>query len=227
MSPHHPDAPALLRWWHKHQAQKLHQVADRIRNGLLQELFAIRRQLEVSCETEDNAAAFGCDLHLANLEHIYHQLEHLSHDLNSPFLDSLPLALQHISQPWHQKLSLTTELPSTWSPEPVEHVQLFITFVDSFLSQLATNTSLNQCGLELIQHTTSKELICYATGDNLSTRLTESLLPLLETFRLLTQGEYNQTVQPQLIRWELRWRTSSKLSSIAPEQNHDCLKRSH
>ena len=223
MSPHHPDAPELLRWWHQHQTQRLNQVADRIRNGLLQELFAIRRQLEVSCATENNAAAFGCDLHLANLERIYNQLEHLSHDLNSPFLDSLPLALQHAIQPWHQKLSLTTEFPSTWPPEPIEHVQLFITFVDTFLSQLTTKPLPNHCGLELTQQTTAKELICYATGDNLSNCLTESLLPLLETFRLLTQGEYNQTVHPQLIRWELRWDTSSKLPSIASEQSHDCL----
>ncbi|NEZ58455.1 hypothetical protein [Adonisia turfae] len=226
MKTHRPDAPELLRWWHQHQAQKLNRVADHIRNGLLQELFAIRRQLEVSCETEGNAA-FGCDHHLANLERLYHQLEHLSHDLNSPFRDSLPLALQHAIQPWHQQLSMTTEFPSTWPPEPVEHVQLLITFVDSFFSQLATNPPPDHWGLELTQQTTAKELICYATGDNLSPRVTESILPLLETFRLLTQGEYHQTVQPQLIRWELRWHSPSTLSSIASEYSHDRIHRTH
>ena len=227
MSTYRPDTSELLSWWHQHQAQKLNQVSDRIRNGLLQELFSIRRQLEVSCEIEKNATSFGCDLHLTNLEHIYDQLEHLSHGLTSPFLDSLPLALQHAIQPWQQQLSLTTEFPSTWPSESVEHVQLFITLVESFLNQLATNPHPQHCNLELIQHSTTKELICYATGDAVSACPTESLLPQLETFRLLTQGEYTQTLQPQLIRWELRWPSLSTISSIAPEYSHDRIHRSH
>lgn len=230
MSTHRPDASELLRWWHQHQAKKLGQTAEHIRNGLLQELFAIRRQLEVSCQTEKNAAAFGCDRHLENLETLYKQLENVSHDLNSPFLDSLPLALQHAIQPWSEQLPLTTEFASDWSPEPAENVDLLITFAKSFFQQLAVTTPApQQCGLKLAQQATAKELTCYATGDSAwyahhsSVRTNASiqtLLPFLETFRLLTQGEYHQISQPQQIGWTLRWQSPCPSPSIIPQQHH-------
>ena len=213
MSTHCPDASELLRWWHQYQAKKLNQTAEHIRNGLLQDLFAIRRQLEVACQTEENAAAFGCDRHLANLEDLYSQLENVSHDLNSPFLDSLPLALQHAIMPWSGQLSLAAELPSDWSPEPAENVELLIAFVNSFFQQLASTTSASQtCGLKLAQQATAKELTCYATGElawyaHHSSISAKTLLPFLETFRLLTQGEYHQISSPQQIGWTLRWQS--------------------
>lgn len=211
MSTHRPDAPELLRWWHQYQAHKMNQTADRIRNGLMQEVFAIRRQLEVSCQTEKNAAQFGCDRHLAALETLYNQLEHISHDLNSPFLDSLPLTLQHAVQPWNNRLPLTAQLPSDWSFEPVENVHLLLTFTDSFLQQLAATTPAPQyCELKLTQQAKAKTLICYATSDQswcdrFSSTSTPALLPFLDTFRLLMQGQYHQIQNTQRVGWTLSW----------------------
>ena len=217
MSTHRSDASELLRWWHQYQAKKLNQTAEHIRNGLLQDLFAIRRQLEVACQTEENAAAFGCDRHLANLENLYSQLENVSHDLNSPFLDSLPLALQHAIRPWPSQLPLAAELPNDWSPDPAENVELLIAFAKSFFQQLASTTPVPQtCGLKLDQQATAKKLTCYATGDpawyahyssSSTDASTKTLLPFLETFRLLTQGEYHQISQPQHIGWTLCWQS--------------------
>ena len=224
MSTRRPDALELLRWWHQYQARKMNRTADCIRNGLMQELFAIRRQLEVSCQAEENADKFGCDLHLTNLEDLYNHLEHISHDLNSPFLDSLPLALQHSVRPWCAQLPLTTELPSDWPSEPVETVNLLLAFADSFFRQIATVESVHkQCGLKLTRQAGDRELICYAIGDKTwhdhnSSINTRMLLPFLETFRLLTQGEYHQILQPQQVGWILRWQP---LSSIIPKYHHD------
>lgn len=220
------DESKLLRWWHQHQAQKLGQVSDRIRNGLLQELFAVRRQLEISSQEQRDVTAYNYNRLLADLERIYDQLEHLSHDLNSPFVnscpDSLPIALQHAVQPWKDELTLNIELPITWPTEPIEHVRLFINVVDTFFSPLATNNlkktkqqSLN-CGIELIQWTTAgtttKKLTCYASGNiAFFDAYAESLSPLLETFQILTQGEYHQILQPQQIEWTLHWQSPSPL----------------
>lgn len=201
----------------------MNQTADRIRNGLMQELFAIRRQLEVSCQTEENADKFGCDHHLTNLENLYNHLEHISHDLNSPFLDSLPLALQHAIQPWQSQLPITAELPKDWLPEPAETVNLLLAFADSFFQQTAAIAPApKQCGLKLSQQGNNQELICYAVGDKAwcdsnSSISTKTLLPFLETFRLLTQGEYHQILQPQQVGWILRWQPLSSIVVNHPQ----------
>ncbi|MGB5975740.1 MAG: hypothetical protein WBG38_20610, partial [Nodosilinea sp.] len=84
--PTHPEQ--LLRWWHRHQTRWLTGEADTIRNGLLQDLFAIRRQIELV--TDDETAG------LATVEQLYDALEQLGNRLSSPYLEeSLPLALQH------------------------------------------------------------------------------------------------------------------------------------
>ena len=38
---------ALLQWWHQQQLQVCRTEAEGIRNGLMQEVFAMRRQSEV------------------------------------------------------------------------------------------------------------------------------------------------------------------------------------
>lgn len=86
------DAPELLRWWQRYQIQRQNQTADTIRNGLLQDVFALRRQLELFCQTCSTADVQSCDRQVAQLHHVYFQLEDLSNSLDLPYLqDSLPL----------------------------------------------------------------------------------------------------------------------------------------
>lgn len=216
------NASELLRWWHQYQAQRLNQIADRVRNNLLQDLFAVRRQLELSCQTQDNAEAFGCDRHLASLERIYNRLESLSDSLDSPYAqDSLPLALQHMVQPRLSELPLKTELPQSWEPDPVEHAQLLLIFVERFLDKVATAVEPQSCGLTLKQQADTKQMICCVAYE--SQRLpasmkdmAASMTPFLDTFRLFTGGEYKQTTHSHSLHWILRWNVQSSVS------NFDC-----
>ncbi|MBE7384845.1 MAG: hypothetical protein F6J95_025960 [Leptolyngbya sp. SIO1E4] len=206
----------LLRWWHQYQAHKLNQEAELIRNKLLQEMFAIRRRLELSCETQPNAQAFDCETHLAELKRLYALLESLGNRLESPYLqDSLPLALQHTVQPWQTQLPLSTDLPPRWELDPIEHTRLLILFVETLLQHLASATPLpHDCDLRLQHQAELKELtvrVRYETWlpPAWISQISSPLQPLLKTFQLLMQGDYDQDLHPRTLTWVLRWQTQS------------------
>ena len=204
------DAANLLCWWHQYQAQRLNRTADFIRNGLMQELFALRRELELSCRLQSNADAFGCDHHLTKLEYVYTQLENVTNYLDSPFLkESLPLALQHTIQPWHQSLPLILDLPLVWESEPIERTRLLMTLTEHLLTQLtAATVRPHQCGITLKQQADLKQLtyrIAYAEKLPNLGELFASLTPFLKTFQLFAQREYEHTVLNRETTWVLRW----------------------
>lgn len=211
MSTNLPDHTRLLRWWHQHQAQQLNHEADLIRNGLLQDMFALRRRLELSCQSQPNAEAFDCPAHLADLKRLYAKLEALSNRLGSPYLqESLPLALQYALQPWQARFPWQLNLPLAWGPEPVEHTRLLILLMETLLATLTpiavpsraililqTAAGIQELTLELIYDQGLPPALAPTSSTNLS--------PLLETFQLLTQGEYGQTATADTLSWTLRW----------------------
>ena len=204
----------LLRWWHQYQARMLNQEADFIRNGLMQDIFAVRRQLELSCQARLEAEELGCQRHLAELKHIYTLLENLSNRLESPYLqNSLPLALQHAFQPWQEKIYLQANLPNTWEPEAVEHTRLLTLFTENLLQLLATTIPLpDRCEITLKRQDNVKELSFHPTyrklpSPEVMTQISSSLQPFLTTFQLLTQGDYDETLPAHSLNWVLRWQT--------------------
>ena len=89
----------LLCQWQQNQAEWLDQEAETIRNGLLQDLFAVRRKLELL-----DGQATDC---LVDFEHLYHSLKHLADRLSSPYIhDSFPLAIQHTVSIWGQNATV-------------------------------------------------------------------------------------------------------------------------
>ena len=204
----------LLCWWQQYQAKMLHREADLIRNDLLQDMFAIRRCLELSCQTQPNAKDFGCESRLAELKHISTLLENLSDRLEMPFLqDSLPLALQHAIQPRRQKIHLRAEFPPNWESEPVEQSRLLIMLADNLFQLLVTaDPSPHHCDITLqhqvgIKEFTFQALYRESLAPSLTAEASKSLRPILETFQLFTQGEYTQDIQSRSLTWSLRWRT--------------------
>ena len=204
----------LLRWWHQYQAQMLNHEADMIRNGVLQDMFAIRRRLELSCLTQPNAEEFGCEDHLAKLRRIYILLENLSDRLELPYLqESLPLALQHAVQPWRESVRLRARLPHTWEAEPVEHTRLLVMLAENLLQHLATAAiSPRHCDITLQHQFGVKELTFHmlyreSPPASLTEQTAISMKPFLETFQILTQGDYSQDLQARSLTWALRWKT--------------------
>ncbi|NEQ44304.1 MAG: hypothetical protein F6K00_12405 [Leptolyngbya sp. SIOISBB] len=212
MSIETPNNADLLRWWHQYQAQQQTQMADLIRNSILQNLFVARRHLEsLACSQAAEAESKSSERCLAELAHVYTQLEDLSNGLDDPFLqEPLPLALQHATQPWQDQLDLDIQLPEFWAPEPSEHTRLLIMFVETLLNQLTDSNCSYRGVIELKRHNSLNQLVCQVfhhepISDEFKTHLLDSLVPFLQTFRLFTDGECEQLSRSQEFIWIFRW----------------------
>lgn len=197
------DSDQLLRWWHQHQTQWLASEADGVRNGLLQELFAVRRQLELMA---------GDDIHsLATIERLYDALENLGDRLSSPYgQESLPLALQHALKGWPSELTLEVRLPNRWPDEPREYVSLVLSVLEHLKQTLVALPSLPQaCTIDLAEEQGSKHL---------AVQLNLYGLPLavercrsadwayhLSTFGAITGGRARCTHEGHTVLWQLTW----------------------
>jgi hypothetical protein len=204
---HNPTSQSaqLLRWWYQHQTQWLTGEADAIRNGLLQDLFAIRRQMEL-VNGEECAG-------LATVEQLYGALEQLGDRLSSPYLEeSLPLALQHVLNDWPAKVTLKVELPTRWSPEPPETVSLLISVIDYLGQTLATlPTPTQSCMVQMADSEGAKRLTLRVSDNrDLPSSLidlckTEDWSNYLATFEVLTRGKASFTCDRTAVVWQLVW----------------------
>lgn len=202
----------LLRWWHQYQARALNQEVDLVRNHVLQDMFAIRRRVELFCQTPPVGKEFSFETHLAELKNVHKLLENLCDRLESPYVeDSLPLALQHAAQFWQSHLALHLKLPQTWGLEPVEHTRLLVLFIENLWQQLATATPPpTHCEVVLGHGAEIRELTIEATypdalAPTFLSQISRLLLPFLETFQVLTDGDFDQSLQPRKLVWKLRW----------------------
>lgn len=205
------NARPLLRWWYQQQTRLLIEEADTIRNGVLQDVFALRRRLELLCQ--EGLGPGDCEPCLEDVERIYAALQGLSDRISSPYLeDSLPLAMQHFLQPWRSRLPLQVKLHNPWEPEPVELVALLLAFLNQVLQKVASGEEIPECcGIYLQKSDAGKALVLQlaypAALPPALVALDQSadMSPLLQTFHLLGEGSSQLAVSPQALTWELRW----------------------
>ena len=119
MSPRIISDQRALQWWNQRQLDRQHQSAERIRDGLLQDLFAIRRSLEVT----QHSSPTGSHLTqvMTQLDTLHLGLETLSNHLSPPFAhDHFNLAIQHYLQQWQQEHPTVSLVFSLTSMTPIE-----------------------------------------------------------------------------------------------------------
>ncbi|NEQ51726.1 MAG: hypothetical protein F6K11_16560 [Leptolyngbya sp. SIO3F4] len=119
------------QWWYHQQQQKQYYQAEIVRDGLLQEAFALRRHLEQ--ENQDVPASY-----LDQFNQFYQTLENLSNQLSPPFVDdSLPLALQFlIKQYTNVDGPFEIAADTDWSTESTENNHVVISVVHELLPLL-------------------------------------------------------------------------------------------
>ncbi|MGG6238584.1 hypothetical protein ACQ4N7_08065 [Nodosilinea sp. AN01ver1] len=197
------DSAWLLRWWYRYQAHWLNREADAIRNGLLQDLFAVRRQLELMLG----------DGGVATVEHLYQSLENLGNRLSSPYLhDSLPLAIQQSLLDWPLQVLVRAELPGQWPIEPVEHTMLLLSVLKYLGQTLAAQPNLPQiCVVSLTDSLGRKRFTIYIGYETavptalLTLDTVEDWRAYLTTFDLLSQGQACSTHEATTLRWTFEW----------------------
>nr|MDZ8058197.1 hypothetical protein [Nostoc sp. EkiNYC01] len=130
---------------------RMYQQGEMIQNGLLQESFVIRRNLEISLVNSSVSQQQQEQYYLANIENFYHSLNEFSDYLLPAHIeDSLPLAIRHILVKWKShipELNLQIELPNDLDDESVytRHVILIILedLLQIILSSISQETSIS------------------------------------------------------------------------------------
>lgn len=204
-----------LRWWHQRQVNRLHGSAELIRDGILQELFALRRGLEL-IDGECNLPPES----LRQLEALHLRLEEVSNELSPAFSrDSLPLAMQHILQVWqrrHPTVRLTTQLTSGNTLPPTLTSRVALTTLEEVLQlitgRLETDTTTGTditMAIHLQQEDASGAIAIALSGlprrhcNDIAQM--EDLTHLRQAFEVLTGGSVTQVANDSTLRWQLSW----------------------
>lgn len=125
-----------LYWWHHRQHIKMRQEADSIRNKTLQELFVLRRNMELS--QVNNSKTYFDQKYLDHVQSIHSSLKKLSEHLYPAHVDNnLPLAIYSIFELWKSNFSsfnFYLNLPKTWENEPEEKNHVLLMIINELLN---------------------------------------------------------------------------------------------
>ncbi|MDJ0616771.1 MAG: hypothetical protein QNJ63_08495 [Calothrix sp. MO_192.B10] len=149
-----------LIWWYGRQHIRMCQEAELIRNKTLQELFIIRRNLELSqLNNDENLFDNKC---LDNIQTIHHSLKKLSEYLYPAHIDdSLPLAIRSLLESCKFRFSLSNlnlELPETWENGSEENSRIILAVIEELLRITLSKTSIISIFLKLEQQIDSCQL---------------------------------------------------------------------
>jgi hypothetical protein len=135
----------VLQWWFQRQASILENQCETVQNGLMQDLFAMRRSAELA-SMESGSTTVEPDK-LRCLELIYNSLEEISDTLFPAYArESLPLAIQSKLNQWrnfHPALNIELDMPRYWHNEISSHQsQLIIYMLDELLRIINLSANL-------------------------------------------------------------------------------------
>jgi hypothetical protein len=199
------------RWWENRQTLKAQDQAEQIREGALQELFALRRGLELAAAANHLPLEYQNWLNL--VEKLHHRLEHLSYALAFPYSEeNLPLAIQYYLRDWqtnHPSYSVQLDLSAAETTETIVQNQMIIKVLDELL-QLVLPSSPALIQIELrTKSTVSNKLkiqIRYETEAAVSQIYQSTELQSLErSFEVLTLGQCIRQRERLAICWYFDW----------------------
>lgn len=207
-------AQRALQWWYQRRSLHLYCEAEKIRDGLLQESFSMRRSLELSLQESAAISSNVAQDWLATTEKFHHALEQLSNRLYSPYIDeSLPLAIQSITEPWRkgnaQLNCFKLELPSSWPMERPECNLAIVMALEELLRITVSGRFTQSIYLSLKQQGPWGELmvqVSYPDNATLECASHQEELDYLKiSFRFLTSGQCFCKQKDLTLAWYFRW----------------------
>lgn len=201
-----------LQWWHQRQVNRLHDGAELIRDGILQELFAIRRMLELARDRQEPVSQAS----LRQLEVLHLRLERVSNQLSPAFIrDSLPLAIQHVLREWQLRypaVKLSTQLPQGDFREPTLASRVAFTTFEELLFLVSNKLEADaSVAVNLVCHDNTATLTVHI--NNLDCHQCRAIAQLKElshlrqSFQFLTNGDMTQAVHESWVQWQMSWST--------------------
>lgn len=204
-------AQRSLQWWHGKQVMKLRHEAEELRNGLLQETFVLRRNLEVSLATPGKPSECSG---LESVERVYGSLKDLSDRLSPPYIDeSLPHAIQHQLQEWQSRYSaipMEAVVPADWPLDRYEQHRAILLILDELLEiSLAELPTPESISLHLWQQPQQAHLSIQLMQPQSSINSdldSAKLSHLKQIFRLLISGQCSCHFTDSAITWHFFWK---------------------
>jgi len=204
-----------LKWWMGRQSAQLWHRSEQIRDGMLQEMFTIRRGLELSLIGNAGASAQESEVWLSQMEKLHSSLETLSNDLSPLYLeDSLPLAIQSVLEAERQILpQMTLSLPAQWHYEAPERSRIILTAFHELirLAKPDRGTSL-RVGLEA-EAGWNQLTVQWVYADLLTARevcSSREAAYLSRAFQYLAAGQCFFQREGLILKWFFRWKPSRK-----------------
>ncbi len=202
-----------LKWWSCRQSTKLFLEAEKIRDGLLQESFTIRRTLELLPVDHQDASVNTNQDVLKKIDNFHHSLAQLSDRLFPAYLpDSLPMAIECVLEPWEtsdKQVDFNIDLPTYWRHEPAERSLIILSALEELL-RITLPEGLTQTSIyiNLKQQKKTGELMVQITYPDISTLAlcsSPELGYLSESFRFLTSGKCFYRSKNLSVAWYFCW----------------------
>lgn len=207
---------AAMQWWYQRRSHQSHRQADNIRDRLLQELFSLRRGLELAMLNPANSNQY--QRWLEKVEELQRSLLTLSDQLSPPYSEaSLPLALQYEVEQWktqHPQIRFEVHTAHSWQHNSLEHNQLIVEVLGEWLNlNLSTCDQEREIAITLKHQDDCNTLILQA--NYLSQVVLEVTLESAElkhlrrVFELLMPGKTEVERQGQQAVWYFFWKGES------------------
>lgn len=207
-----------IQWWYDRQSKQLTWEAERIRDCLLQESFAVRRSLELSL-LRSHKSAIDPVLNWIEQFQIFHAyLKELSDRLSPPYLEEgLPLAIECLVQKWQlakPNCKFQLKLTPQWRQNSSDRNRIVLTAVDGILELELSDLKKVVIDLDLQQNARDNQLKItlerHTSHSALSSDKCRELKYLSQSFRILTSGTLLVRAQKSLVSYQLSW--SSQLN---------------
>ena len=124
-----------LQWWYRKKIEQLESEASLIREQLLQESFAMRRNLELSLIKSNSSNNYSYQKYLQQLESFHQTLKDLSDRLSPPYLnEGLPWALQYLIKKWQEQFTscqFDFQLPTNWDKQDRDTEYIILNLIEA------------------------------------------------------------------------------------------------
>jgi hypothetical protein len=203
-----------LQWWSCRQSMKLFLEAEKIRDGLLQESFTIRRSLELVSGNHVELSGQKTQECLEKIDNFHQSLVKLSDRLFPVYLQhSLPLAIESLLEPWlasHPHLYFHIDMPTEWPYEPAERSMIILRTLEELLKvtlpEVLTPVSID---IKLKNQENRGVLTIKITYPDVPTFIFYSTLPesgyICDSFRFLTSGKSICSSKNLSASWYFCW----------------------
>jgi hypothetical protein len=190
--------------------------AESLREQVLQDLFAMRRNLELTTGSSFDGGE-GRVQGLGAIEQVVASLDKLTQSLYPAYIDdSLPLALQYQAEVWRRRmpqLQLSVSVPQQWRSSCPYYNWLMLALLDEWLLALSAKSDITaSVAIALAEDESTQWLNIEFQAQPLARLASAPEIPvhhLIILFETMLAGQFTTETVGFQTTWQFYWRPSS------------------